>query len=281
MSLATMTFTMSGLYDDGPLTPEARDEFEADLISFCGRELDLLGDIRSLDVLYAGGASPLWLEGLSRRIGAEGRLTALEAEADLVDRARDALRDADLHAPVRLVVGDVFDPPLPLGTFDLAYSAGLLHELDVREKTAEGALAALARAVRPGGCVATSDWVDISESPPPADLEWERMEAEAVREIHGTGLYGIGAPGRLIQLHERILHDIRWLVSSSHPLRHLDKVMLSEPDEPVEYISLDGDTRRRLLTRRRTLKERIRREGYDRTATLYVEGRVKKNFPDG
>ena len=61
-----------GLYRGDPLSPSQREEFEEDLISFCDRALELLGDIGSLDVLYAGGASPLWLEGLAGRIGPEG-----------------------------------------------------------------------------------------------------------------------------------------------------------------------------------------------------------------
>jgi len=277
-----MTFMTGRLYKGDPLTPEEREEFEADLISFCDRELDLLGDICSLNVLYAGGAAPLWLEGLSERIGDGGSLTAIETDTDLVEQARESLEDADLCAPVSLVVGDVFESPFASGAFDLVYLAGLFHELDVREKPAENVLAALARVVRSGGRVATSDWVDMGEEPSPLDLEWERMEAEAASEIDGTRLYGIGSPGRLIRIHEGVLGDIRWRVSSPYPLRHLDKVMLSESDdEPAEYAALSGDTRLRLLTRRAALKERIRREGYSRAATLYVEGRVKENPPNG
>ena len=115
-----------------PLTPGERDELEESLISFSDRELDLLGDIRGLDVLYAGGASPLWIEGLSERLGEEGNLTALEAEAERISEGREALRDAALASPVRLVVGNVFEPPFGPQTFDLIYSAGLFHELDVR-----------------------------------------------------------------------------------------------------------------------------------------------------
>ena len=63
-------------YGDDPLVPDGREEFEEDLISFSDRELDLLGDVRGLDVLYAGGASPLWIEGLSQRIGEDGNLTS-------------------------------------------------------------------------------------------------------------------------------------------------------------------------------------------------------------
>src|SRR4028119_1301374 len=44
-----------GSYRQDPLTPEERDEFEDDLLCFCDRELDLLGDIRGMDVPYAGG----------------------------------------------------------------------------------------------------------------------------------------------------------------------------------------------------------------------------------
>jgi hypothetical protein len=64
------------LYRQEPLSPEERTSYEEDLISFCDRELDLLGDIEGLTVLYAGGSSLLWLEGLSQRIGEKVILTA-------------------------------------------------------------------------------------------------------------------------------------------------------------------------------------------------------------
>src|SRR5215217_7003104 len=105
------------LYREDPLTPEEREEFEEDLIAFCDRELDLLGDVRNLDILYAGGSSPLWLEGLSRRIGERGSLTALDLDAGGVRAGREALRDVDLATPVRLVLGDVFEPPFEPRTF--------------------------------------------------------------------------------------------------------------------------------------------------------------------
>src|SRR5436190_11251461 len=129
------------LYRQDPLSPEERASYEEDLISFCDRELDLLGDIEGLIVLYAGGFSLLWLEGLSWRIGEKAILTAFDADPKRLQESRKLLREADLTAPVRLVSGDAFRPPFSPGTFDLAYSAGLFHELDVREKPVEGALA--------------------------------------------------------------------------------------------------------------------------------------------
>jgi hypothetical protein len=240
-----------------PLTPEEREEFERDLISFCDRELDLLGDIRGLDILYAGGSSPLWLEGLSQRIGETGSLTAFEPDAERVREAKDALRDADLAASVRLVEGDVFRPPFEQAMFDLVYSAGLLHELDVGGRIVGDALAALIFVIRPGGRVATSDFVDAS---PVVQLEDEGLQRDLAREESGAELFGIGPPERLVALHEEYLVDVRWRLLSPFEIRHLDKVVLAE-GEPADQ-------------RLEALRDRIRREGYSRPATLYVEGSV-------
>ena len=263
------------------LSPDQRDAYERDLIAFCDRELDLLGDIRGLNVLYAGGASPLWIEGLSQRIGEGGLLTIIEADEYRVEQAQRGLRDADLAAPVDLVLGSVFGMHFGDGVFDLAYSSGLFHELNVSGKPAESALVEMACVVRAGGRLATGDWVDTGGEPPPVDLEWERMEAEVADEADGTRLYGIGPPERLTALHEACLRDVQWRVSPPYHLRHLGKIMLSEPDEPAEWATLSRAVRRSLLARRLALKERIRREGYGRMATLYVEGRVWKDHRNG
>jgi len=256
------------LYDDDPLTPVEHEEFEEGLISFCDRELDLLGDISGLDVLYAGGASPLWLEGLSQRIGDGGSLTALEAGTERLQAVEEALLDAELTAPVRLVAGDVFELPSGLLTFDLAYSAGLFHELDVRERTVGDALGAIAAIVRPGGRVATSDFVD---SVPAVQLEDEEIQRELAREVSDARLYSIGPPERLVALHESLLQDVRWRVSPPYDVRHLEKLVLAE-EEPESLALLSDDTRDRLRERRKAFLERVRREGYTRPATLYVEG---------
>ena len=99
------------MYREDPLTPDEREVYERDLIAFCDRELDLLGNIEGLSVLYAGGASPLWIEGLSQRIGSKGTLTTLDADTDRVEEGKELLPDAGLSAPVWLVAGDVFRPP--------------------------------------------------------------------------------------------------------------------------------------------------------------------------
>jgi len=257
------------LYRGDPLTPEEREEFEEDLISFCDRELDLLGDLGGLDVLYAGGSSLLWLEGLSQRIGEGGSLTALDSDAGRLEEARESLGAPGPASPVRFVAGDVFEPPFGSRRFDLVYSAGLFHELDVRGRSAEEALAALVSVTRPGGRISTSDFVD---SAPAAQLEDEAFEAELQRGISGKELYGIGPPERLVALHERFLTDVRWRVSPPRGVRHLDRLILTE-EEPAELSLLPTDLHAK-LRRRESFLQRVRREGYTRPATLYVEGLV-------
>ena len=270
MSLATMTFMTRRLYKGDPLTPEEREEFEEDLASFCERELDLLGDLRGLDVLYAGGSSLLWLEGLSQRIGERGNLTAVDSDAERVEESRELLGALDTASPVRLVAGDVFEPPFGPRAFDLVYSAGLFHELDVRGRTAEDALAALVCVTRPGGRISTSDFV---ASAPAAQLEDEAFEAELALEISGKERYGIGPPERLVALHERFLTDVRWRVAPPHNVRHLDRLILAE-EEPARLSFLPADVRAKLRQRRESFLRRVRHEGYTRPATLHVEGRV-------
>ena len=251
------------LYRGDPLTPDECEELEEDLIFFCERELDLLGDIRGLDILYAGGSSLLWLEGLGQRVGEGGSVTALDIHEENLERTRERLEEVGLASRARLAFGDVFEPPFEPYTFDLVYSSGLLHELDVRERTAEDALAALVSVVRPGGRVATSDFVD---SVPAVQFEDEEIQRELAHEVSGARLYGIGLPGRLVELHESLLEDVRWRVSPPRDIRHLDKMVLAE-EEPAGLP-------RRLRERREAFLERVRREGYTRPATLYVEGLV-------
>jgi hypothetical protein len=259
-----------GLYKEDPLTPEEREELEDDLIAFCDRGLDLLGEIRGLDVLYAGGSSPLWIEGLSQRIGEGGSLTAIDMDIERIDETQTSLGEAEFASPVHLLAGDVFGMPFVPETFDLVYSSGFFHELDVKERSAEDALAALGSVVSPGGRVATDDFID-SESA--LQLEDERLEAELRRAAYAIKSYGIGPPERLIGLHENLLTDVRWLVSPPRRIRHLGKLVLAE-DEPAELTSLSPEAARRLRESRDILRGRILHEGYTRPATLYVEGLV-------
>jgi ubiquinone/menaquinone biosynthesis C-methylase UbiE len=256
------------LYKQGPLTPREREELEDDLIAFCDRELDLLGDIRGLEVLYAGGSSPLWIEGLSQRIGEGGSLVAIDLDTERVDETQASLGEAGLAAPVRLLAGDVFAMPFGPDSFDLVYSSGLFHELDVKERGAEDTLVALRSVARPGGRVVTADFVD---SEPAVQLEDEELEAEMRRAAYGSEVYGIGTPERLISLHRELFQDVQSYVSTPQEIRHLWKLILAE-GEPTVLSSLPAEVALRWREKRRKLRNRILNENYTRPATLYVGG---------
>lgn len=238
-----------------------REEFEEDLISFCDRALGLLGDIGGLDVLYAGGASPLWLEGLAERIGPEGSLTALDADEERVRGAWRWLAEAGLPCRVPVLAGDVFAPPFAAGSFDLVYSAGLLHELDVSQRPAAEAIRSLSATLRPGGRLATEDFVDSVAA---AQLEDEAIEDALRLRNRREEPYGIGSPQRMISLHKQELEAVSWRALPPFGIRHMDRLFLlsGEPE------GMDDLLRGRWLA----LRERVRREGYTRPATLYVEG---------
>jgi hypothetical protein len=66
---------------------------------------------------------------------------------------------------------------------------------------------------------------------------------------------------------------VRWRISPPQPIRYLDDIVLAE-EAPEELRGLPAGTRRKLRERHEMLREHIRREGYTRPATLYVEGLV-------
>jgi len=259
------------MYEENPLTPGEREELEDDLIAFCDRELDLIGDIRGLEVLYAGGSSPLWIEGLSQRIGESGTLVAIDLDAERVDATQASLGDAELAAPVRLLAGDILAMSFEPDSFDLVYSSGLFHELDVKERSVTDTLVAIRFVARLGSRVVTADFVD---SVPAVQLEDEELEAEMRRAAYGNEVYGIGPPERLIALHEELLSDVRWRLEPPMEIRHLWKLVLAE-NEPATLSSLPPGVARRLRERRQALRHIISKEGYTRPATLYVEGLVE------
>ena len=97
----------------------------------------MLGDIEGLNVLYAGGASPLWLEGLAWRVGLTGRLTALSDAHSLVRRsfnAGNALKGVDMAEAIRTVLRpytmpDLNGPMVSLGERSTNSIALVFHEL--------------------------------------------------------------------------------------------------------------------------------------------------------
>lgn len=260
-----------GEAEKDPLSPQERDEYERDLISFCDRELDLLGDIRGRNVLYAGGTSPLWIEGLAGKIGDHGSLAILDNDENGLANAEAYFAPDELPLRPRFACGDVFETPFERGAFDLVYSSGLLHELDVRgrEDGVIEALDGMARVARPGGAVVGSDFVDDVDA---AQIEDEAIEAEILRLTTGAELFGVGSSARIIEVLESRFPQCGHSIHEPFDIRHLDKLFFAEPD-PRELDALAPNDAERLRRRRASLRERVRANGYTRPATLFFDMR--------
>ena len=123
-------------------------------------------------VLDVGCGRGEWLIRLLERYRARG--VGIDRSALLIDDARARARLRGVEDRVDFHVADARVFPIPPGTFDVAICLGATHALGLRD----GALRALARAVRPGGQIVVGEGYWKTEPDPDylALLEAERDE---------------------------------------------------------------------------------------------------------
>jgi len=114
-------------------------------------------------VAEIGAGSGYWLPWLSEAVGREGRVYAVEVEADLVRDLEALVADHDLRN-VEVVLGDYDDPRLPDGGIDLVITVLTYHHLEARSDY----FRRLRVDLRPGGRVAHLDDRPDAEAP----LSW-------------------------------------------------------------------------------------------------------------
>ena len=121
-------------------------------------------DIEAGDrVAEIGAGSGYWLRWLSDAVGPEGRVYAVEVEAELVAELEEIVADEEL-GNVEVVYGAYDDPRLPDGEIDLAMTCLTYHHIEDRVVY----FGKLRAALRPGGRVAHLD--DRPDSPAP--ISW-------------------------------------------------------------------------------------------------------------
>ena len=164
---------------------------------------------------------------------------------------------------------------MPFGprTFDLVYSSGLFHELDVKERTAEDALrrSRLRGTARRKG---RDQRLRRFRAGGPARGRGD-LERELRREAYGSELYGIGPPERLVALHETLSGQ-----TCGGGSRRLTRSVTSEnwsspKESPRNCRSLPPARGEGYASAATPYSSTYRREGYTRPATLYVEGQVQ------
>lgn len=141
-----------------------------------------------LDLGCGVGAQTLYLAEL-----AAGRIVAVDSHAPSIARLNATLAARGLSPRVEARVGDMADPGLPPGSFDLIWSEGALYNLGI-----DPALRVCRRLLRPGGCLAFTDAVWRKDDPPDevraAFAEYATMgraeDIVALLEKHGFSLLG-------------------------------------------------------------------------------------------
>jgi ubiquinone/menaquinone biosynthesis C-methylase UbiE len=121
-----------------------------------------LGPVEGRRVADIGAGQGRFTKALSARVGPAGRVYAVEIAADAL-AALATLRDS--FPNVEVVAGTESDPRLPAGSLDAALIMNAYHELARHEAV----LAAVRRALRPGGLLVVVDNA-------PTDDAWPRAE---------------------------------------------------------------------------------------------------------
>jgi len=139
----------------------------------CLREIALRGGERVLDV---GSGLGQLSRGLARAAGPGGRVVALERSPEQLAEARRQAREAGEEALVEWRSGDALDLPLrpeEWGSFDVAHARFVLEHIP----RPEAVVAAMVRAVRPGGRVILADddhdLLHLQPEPPGLRPVWE------------------------------------------------------------------------------------------------------------
>lgn len=144
-------------------------------------EVVSLMDIRSgMTVVDLGAGTGYFLSRLSRAVGPNGWVLALDVEPDMVRYMKERAQKESLPVRARLVAPD--DPGLESASVDRVLVVDTWHHLPERTAYAQK----LARGLKPGGAVVVVDFTLDSEHGPPRR---HRLAAEQViSELTSGGL---------------------------------------------------------------------------------------------
>ena len=127
-----------------------------------------------------GAGTGYFLPHLSKTLGAEGRVLALDVEPNMVEYMKQRTRKGGLaNVEARVVLPD--DPGLAAGSVDHILIVNTWHHIDDRASYA----GKLLRALRPAGTLLIVDFTLESDQGPPKE---HRLSAEqVVKELEGGG----------------------------------------------------------------------------------------------
>ena len=138
---------------------------------------------------------------LSRAVGPEGKVVAVDIEPDMVRWLAERAKREGL-ANVEVVRGAAADPNLPSGSIDRVLVVDTWHHLDDRGAYAKK----LAASLRPGGVVIVVDFTKESPHgpPPKARLAAEEVTADLAQAGLATRPLAVGLPHQFVIAGERL-----------------------------------------------------------------------------
>jgi ubiquinone/menaquinone biosynthesis C-methylase UbiE len=144
-------------------------------------ELDLPQGITFLDLGCGQGNYAL---AAADRIGPAGVVYAVDLWEEGIAALRERAARAG-RANLKALVAGAGQIPMANLSVDVGFMATVLHDL-VEAGTAAGALAELARVIKPGGCLAIVEFAKIDGPPgPPRHIRLEAGEVEALVAPYG------------------------------------------------------------------------------------------------
>jgi len=168
-------------FDDAASWSKVFDDPARDAWQKPARVVELLGLEKGMTVADVGAGTGYFEPYLSRAVGPEGRVLAVDLEPDMVKWLDERARREGL-ANVRAVQADAADPKLPDGAVDRILVVDTWHHIDDRAAYARK----LARALKPGGAVTIVDFTKESPHGPPPRA---RLSPEEVMgDLRGGGL---------------------------------------------------------------------------------------------
>ncbi|MCC7147435.1 MAG: class I SAM-dependent methyltransferase [Phycisphaeraceae bacterium] len=174
------------LYESLPRQGPGNRACAARAFAFC-RDLPPAPDV--LDLGCGVGGQTLHLAELT-----SASIVAMDSHAPSIARLHATVTTRGLAQRVRPTVGDMANPGLPPGSFDLVWSEGALYNIGM-----ENALRVCHGLLRPGGYLAFTDAVWRKDNPPPEvkasfDLDYPTMgrvpEVLATIAMSGFALLG-------------------------------------------------------------------------------------------
>jgi ubiquinone/menaquinone biosynthesis C-methylase UbiE len=146
---------------------------------------------------------------LSVRVGPEGRVYAVDIDADVLEELQETARSESLDN-IETILGETDDPRLPERSLDAALIVNAYHEM----REYEGMLAGVRRALLPGGRLVIVD-------NPPRDSTRSRLSQIGQHDI-AIGLVERDLEGAGFQVVERVPSFIDW----DHGRHHHQEWML-------------------------------------------------------